>query len=376
MRAPYRLSPVAVIDQLFEQPHSFEFFQAVRLLENWFVRHEGLSPGEVMGLRLSFRNTLSMSFPPSEIEKFEAIWRDQPDLPERPKPATLQDIATQTTRVRRRLEPGQISRLEITPSFMSFLGATGTLPVFYTDLFARREMALRDASARAFLDIFLHRSVVLFYQAWRKHRLAIRYESDRRNQFMPQVLSFAGVGQKSLRDRLDAQEGGVSDEMIAFFGGMVQQRSVSAAALQQMLSLYFRVPIKVTQFAGRWFKLPVEHQSRLGMGNAQLGATALTGERVWQRDLRVGLLVGPLSLERYQRYLPGGSAARALKQLITLLTGVSLEYEVRLQLKASEVQAIQLGSSQGPRLGWETFLVSRPVEQDRCDAGYDLHAAR
>ncbi|WP_409559765.1 type VI secretion system baseplate subunit TssG [Hydrogenophaga sp.] len=363
-----------MIDRLFEQPHSFEFFQAVRLLEAWFVRHEGLAPNDVMAQRLSFRNSLSMSFPASEIERFETLWRDQPDLPDRQR-TTLDTIAAATQAVPRRLEPGQVNRLEITPAFMSLLGAGGTLPIFYTELFARREQLQRDSSARAFLDIFLHRSVVLFYQAWRKHRLAIRYESDRRNQFLPQVLSLAGMGQKSLRNRLGPDQGGVSDEMIAFLSGLFQQRSVSASALQQVLSLYFRVPVKVTQFVGRWFKLPIEHQTRLGLGNAQLGSTALSGERVWQRDLRVGLTIGPLSLERYRRFLPGGSAALALKQLVTQLTGVSLEYEVRLQLKAAEVRPVRLGGEQGPRLGWETYLVSGPVAQDRSDAGYDLHAA-
>lgn len=374
MRATHRLPSVAVIDQLFEQPHSFEFFQAVRLLETWFVRHEGLTPNEVMAQRLSFRNSLNMSFPASEIAQFETLWRDQPDLPDRQR-ATLEDIAVATAQTPRRLVPGQVNRLEITPAFMSLLGAGGTLPIFYTELFARREQLQRDSSARAFLDIFLHRSVVLFYQAWRKHRLAIRYESDRRNQFLPQVLSLAGMGQKSLRNRLGPEQGGVSDEMIAFLSGLFQQRSVSATALQQVLSLYFRVPVKVTQFVGRWFKLPAEHQTRLGLGNAQLGSTALSGERVWQRDLRVGLTIGPLSLERYRRFLPGGSAALALKQLVTQLTGVSLEYEVRLQLKAAEVRPVRLGGDQGPRLGWETYLVSGPVAQDRSDAGYDLHAA-
>nr|WP_310567744.1 type VI secretion system baseplate subunit TssG [Hydrogenophaga sp.] len=374
MRATHRLPSVAVIDRLFEQPHSFEFFQAVRLLEAWFVRHEGLAPNDVMAQRLSFRNSLSMSFPASEIERFETLWRDQPDLPDRQR-TTLDTIAAATQAVPRRLEPGQVNRLEITPAFMSLLGAGGTLPIFYTELFARREQLQRDSSARAFLDIFLHRSVVLFYQAWRKHRLAIRYESDRRNQFLPQVLSLAGMGQKSLRNRLGPDQGGVSDEMIAFLSGLFQQRSVSASALQQVLSLYFRVPVKVTQFVGRWFKLPIEHQTRLGLGNAQLGSTALSGERVWQRDLRVGLTIGPLSLERYRRFLPGGSAALALKQLVTQLTGVSLEYEVRLQLKAAEVRPVRLGGEQGPRLGWETYLVSGPVAQDRSDAGYDLHAA-
>lgn len=374
MRATHRLPSVAVIDRLFEQPHSFEFFQAVRLLEAWFVRHEGLAPAEVMAQRLSFRNSLSMSFPASEIERFETLWRDQPDLPDRQR-TTLETIAAATQTVPRRLQPGQVNRLEITPAFMSLLGAGGTLPIFYTELFARREQLQRDSSARAFLDIFLHRSVVLFYQAWRKHRLAIRYESDRRNQFLPQVLSLAGMGQKSLRNRLGPDQGGVSDEMIAFLSGLFQQRSVSASALQQVLSLYFRVPVKVTQFVGRWFKLPAEHQTRLGLGNAQLGSTALSGERVWQRDLRVGLTIGPLSLERYRRFLPGGSAALALKQLVTQLTGVSLEYEVRLQLKATDVRPVRLGGEQGPRLGWETYLVSGPVAQDRSDAGYDLHAA-
>ncbi len=375
MRATHRLPPVAVIDRLFEQPHSFEFFQAVRLLEAWFVRHEGLSVSDVMAQRLSFRNSLSMSFPASEIERFDALWRDQPDLPQLPRPATLEDMAAATEAPLRRLAPGQVHRVEITTAFMSLLGAGGALPIFYTELFAGREQRLRDASSRAFLDIFLHRSVVLFYQAWRKHRLAIRYESDRRNQFLPQVLALAGMGQRPLRDRLQPQGGGVSDEMIAFLSGLFQQRTVSATALQQVLSLYFRVPVKVTQFVGRWFKLPADHQTRLGLGNAQLGATALSGERVWQRDLRVGLTVGPLSLERYRRFLPGGSAALALRQLLTQLTGVSLEYEVRLQLRAADVQAVRLGGSQGPRLGWETFLVSRPVEQDRSDAGYDLLAA-
>lgn len=374
MRTTHRLPSVAVIDQLFEQPHSFEFFQAVRLLEAWFVRHEGLTSNEVMAQRLSFRNSLNMSFPASEIAQFETLWRDQPDLPDRQR-ATLEDIAVATAQTPRRLVPGQVNRLEITPAFMSLLGAGGTLPIFYTELFARREQLQRDSSARAFLDIFLHRSVVLFYQAWRKHRLAIRYESDRRNQFLPQVLSLAGMGQKSLRNRLAPEQGGVSDEMIAFLSGLFQQRSVSATALQQVLSLYFRVPVKVTQFVGRWFKLPTEHQTRLGLGNAQLGSTALSGERVWQRDLRVGLTIGPLNLERYRRFLPGGSAAQALKQLVTQLTGVSLEYEVRLQLQAADVRPVRLGGEQGPRLGWETYLVSGPVAQDRCDAGYDLHAA-
>ena len=81
---------------------------------------------EVMAQRLSFRNSLNMSFPASEIAQFETLWRDQPDLPDRQR-ATLEDIAVATAQAPRRLVPGQVNRLEITPAFMSLLGAGGMM---------------------------------------------------------------------------------------------------------------------------------------------------------------------------------------------------------------------------------------------------------
>jgi type VI secretion system protein ImpH len=353
MRTSHRLPPVAVIEELLAQPHSFEFFQAVRLLERWFIHAGGVAPSEVMAQRIFFCNSTSLSFPASEIEKLELIADDKHDG------ANISPTP---------------QRIEITPAFISLLGAGGVLPLFYTEVLAQHEQRVRDPSARAFLDIFLHRSTVLFYQAWRKHRLSVRYEADRRHEFLPLVLSLAGAGQKALRDRLAPEEGGVSDEMIAFIAGLVQQRTVSAAVLQRVVSLYFRVPVSLTQFVGRSFQLRVEQQFKLGVGNAQLGVSAVVGERVWQRDLRVGMTLGPLPLDRYRRFLPGGPGFRALRELLSLLTGVSLEYEIRLQLRAADVQPARLGGDHPPALGWETFLMTQPGDKDRADAGYDLHA--
>jgi type VI secretion system protein ImpH len=353
MRTSHRLPPIAVVDELLAQPHSFEFFQAVRLMEQWFVREHGATTTEVMARHIFFRNSTSLSFPASEIESLELVRvgpESQPNMPQR------------------------LERIEVTPAFMSLLGTVGSLPLFYTEVLARHEQRTRDPSARAFLDIFLHRAAVLFYQAWRKHRLAVRYEADRRHEFLPLVLSLAGAGHKPLRDRLSPKSGGVSDEMIAYIAGLVQQRTISSAVLQRVVSLYFRVPVRITQFVGRWFKLADEHHTRLGLANAQLGTSALAGDRVWQRDLRVTLTLGPLSVDRYRRFLPGQPGARAMRELLTLLTGISLEYEIRLMLRAEDVQCAQLGGACPAALGWESFLVTQTVKQDRADAGYDLHA--
>ena len=56
------------------------------------------------------------------------------------------------------------------------------------------------------------------------------------------------------------------------------------------------------------------------------------------------------------------------------MTGIAVEYEVRLTLRAADVAPAQLGAQAAPRLGWDGFLITRPSAADRSDAGYDLHA--
>jgi type VI secretion system protein ImpH len=355
-------APLAVVQRLLDDPHGFEFFQAVRLLENWWAREDGLTRTQVLATRLSFRNSLSMSFPASEIEALRTQWQQLKDHTggsedDAPAPASKTP-----------------QRVEITQAFMSLLGSGGALPGYYTDAIAQRESERHGNSARAFLDIFLHRAVALFYEAWRKHRLAVQFEADRKRAFLPLMLSVAGIGHRSLRERLHAPEGGVADDALAHFAGALQGRPLSAHSLQRLLSYYFRVPVQLEQFVGRWFALPKGNQSVVGLSNMQLGRELVIGERVWQRDLRLRLTFGPLSGERFKRFLPGGQAALALRELLGLLSGPTLEYEVRLALKADDVRGIELSDTAAPRLGWNSFLVTAPETRTRTDTGYDLLA--
>lgn len=364
MSTAQRPQPLGVIDRLLEEPHRFGFFQAVRLLERWFVQQERLSSAEVLGKRLRFRNSLSLAFPASEIAHFNPV------VAERDEPAEGSEAGGKT-------RSHDLERIELTPAFMGLLGVSGTLPAFYTELFAHREMVQKDSAGRAFMDIFLHRAVVLFYQAWRKHRLPIQFEADRKNHFLPMLLSMAGVGHASLRDRLQARHGGVSDDTLAYFSGALQRRPMSASAMQRVLQQYFEVPVSIEQFVGRWFRLPQDNQTCLGQGSAQLGMGAVAGERIWQRDLRMRLTLGPMPRDRFRRFLPGGEGALALRELLTMMTGVSIEYEVRLALRAKDVQGVRLASApgdEGARLGWDGFLVTQAANDDRADAGYDIHA--
>lgn len=363
------------IEQLMLDPHGFGFFQAVRLLDRWLG--EGRAPG--VGLqRLEFRNSMSLSFPASEIESIRVSWRD-------PGGARLPANSPAHSPVH---APSNVDKVEMTPACMGLLGVTGALPLFYTEWLGQVEQRSRDPSARAFLDVFSHRSVLLFYQAWRKHRLALQYEADRQMAFLPHVLALAGLGLKGLRERLEPLRGGVSDEGLAYFSGALQQRKLPAAQLQRLLQRYLGVPVDVEPFVGRWYRIPQEGRTRLGLcaadglalgqGSGVLGRSAVVGERVWQRNLRMRLVLGPLDLSRFRRFLPGGPGERALRHWLGLLLGTSLEFEVRLRLRKDDVRPLALIKDRDEsvgRLGWDTFLLTRSASADRDDVRYDIQAA-
>lgn len=360
MRAP----DASPIDRLLDEPQRFEFHQAVRLLHG----HLRQLPAEDRPA-IRFRNSLSLSFPASEVVGIETQVR-------RADQVEADDLRTAR-------EPGthaHLERVELTPAFMGLLGVTGALPLAYSEQFAQRETAGRDGAARAFLDIFQHRAVTLFHEAWRKHRLPLQFEADRRERYLPLVMSLAGLGEPALRRRLHGDEGGVADDALAFYSGLLQRRAVSAPHLQRVLADYFGVPVRVTQFVGRWFELDDECQVTLGDESTyRLGHDTLLGPRVWQRDLRARVSIGPMTRTLHQRFLPGGPAALALRELLTLVSGVSLEYEVRLIVRAADVVGATLpGTPQsdgaGPRLGWDSYLVTQPCTEDREEAAYDLHA--
>lgn len=343
-----RIDP-GLIEQLLDTPWRFEFFQAVRVLEHCFERTA--RDAGALAAEIRFSNSVKLGFAPSQLESVTAL--RAPDA-----------------------EPGdgtRLDRVEITPSFIGLLGGLGALPASYTEHVIEHERDRRNPVPRAFFDLFTQRAVAQFYLAWRKHKPAFLYEMDRRQHFLPQVLALCGLGHPGLRDRLADDPGAIDDEALAYFAALLRQRPVSAVAVQRVLASYFRVPVRLEQFVGKWYPVPAAQRSALGRANTGLGADTVLGERVWQSDLRVRILIGPLARARFEAFLPGSAQAAALGKLLALLSGAQVEYEVRLILRALDVLPCQLGAQSRPRLGFNSFLCSRPALADRCDAGFEIH---
>lgn len=317
----------AIEKQLRSEPWSFNFFQAVRLLTLLQAHREPIgefSPPHKEAVRIG--SHASLSFPASEIQALQ--WADG----ERPS---------------------------VRVNFWGLVGPLGVLPTPYTELVAERRR-VRDGALGDFLDIFNHRMASLFYKAWEKSHFTVGFERQSDDTFTEILFSVLGLGTAGLRGRHS-----VADETFLFYSGLYGMATRPAIALEAILADYFDVPVKIEQFVGVWRQLDEADCSFLESGpveNYQLGSGAVVGEEVWDQQSRARIQIGPLPVDRYLDFLPDGSAYEPLRTLTRAFCGGDIEFEAQLILERKEVPACDLGSSgpAGPRLGWLTWMKSKP----------------
>lgn len=340
MAPPIRRADPAVADELFAEPYRFDFFQAVRLLERLARDREPVGrAGPPMREAARFRAHSSLSFPPSSIRALS--------------------------------RPGDDARPpDMTVAFLGLIGPSGVLPHVYTELVIDRLRA-GDRALAAFLDLFGHRMVSLFFRAWEKNRPAIAFErGDAADPLAELAYAFIGLGLPSLRSRLD-----VPDVALLPYAGLLAQRHRPAGSLEAMLSDYFGRPIAVEPFVGRWLKLEPGDRSALGASGPHngLGSSLVVGSKIWDEQSKFRLRIGPLTLEQYRQFLPGGAPFRALCRLARLYADAEFDFDVQLILKADEVPPPHL-SGDGPQLGRTLWSRAGAMPRDADDGIFPAEA--
>ena len=328
--------------RLRRTPSAFGFFQAVRLLERLRpgrARVGGFDdPAEEV---VRFHTPVTLSFAASEIEALE--------LPE--------DASR---------------RADMTVDFMGLTGPSGVLPHPYTSLLWERERA-RDGALHAFLDLFHHRTISLFYRAWRKQHFTLPAETGEPDPLATHLLDLAGVGLDPLRQSLR-----VPEEAVAFYAGLLSLQPPGAVALEQLLGDYFGVPVDVQQFTGTWSPLLAQDLTELtdeeGGPSGVLGGGAVVGDEVWDPQGGVRIRLGPLTRDQFDAFLPTGSAHAMLRSLSRLFSGAQLEVEAQLVLARSAVPGVVLGSEREEprRLGWTTWIRSAAFDHDADETTFRL----
>lgn len=354
MQTKKRLSDVSVIQGLLDQPQRYRFVQAVRILVRW-LRQTGLSPDNEHALfqRLHFRNSLSLSFPASQIEALSA------------QPACPGDTA-----LLQAMRDAPDAALSITPAFLGLSGVNGGLPLHRTERLADAQRRSGDDSARAFIDLLSQRLVAMFFQAWAKYRLEHGIDMGGDDEQLPLLMALAGLNRDTL-------PGGASDSacnMAGFHAATLRTRPVAASSVARVLTHHFGVPVALEPFVEAWDLIPENQRSKLGGRVAKLGGGAALGARLRRRDLRVRLNIGPLGQREAERFVPRASTAIALAHRVAMFGLPHLQFEVRILFQPSCVRRLVLTSKPGAarRLNWDAFLPRRDGTVARASASYLL----
>jgi type VI secretion system protein ImpH len=393
-----------LIEELFDRPYEFDFYQAVQILERFdgarvAIGLQGPPEREVV----RFRSLPSLNFPPSAIYSLAR----EPSVSARTAPPPV-----------------------LTVAFGGMFGPDGSLPTHYTQTIIRQlERGRGDerTALRDWLDLFNHRLLALFYRAWEKYRPAapfMRYLRARTiaegglpgvantmqvsvalqakrtdpDPFTLFLYHLIGMGPAPVRNRLQvavrlatSTDGWheeaidrqrlthIDDLALLYFGGLFIQRPRNAAGLGRLIGEFFGVPVVVEQFSGQWLDVPIEQQTCLREdGNAALGVNVVAGERVWDVVSSFRLVLGPLQLSTYQELLPDLAPRPRRKsffllcQLVRLYVGPEFDFEVQLILAGDQVPECELKDSGrdvvGARLGWNTWLGSDTPHEDAGDA--------
>ena len=133
-----------VLNHFINNAPSFDFFQAVCLLEKHFYIDDEKKVFPIgyhyrpSNEFVRFKSTNSLGFPLSGIKSYDS----------------------------------DSKAMHI--NFMGLSGQGGVLPDHYTELLLHC-LHLNDTSLRDFFDLFNHRLISLFYRSWEKPRLYINY---------------------------------------------------------------------------------------------------------------------------------------------------------------------------------------------------------
>lgn len=368
-----------LIDQLASAPEAFEVFEATRLVEDAAVRAAQDASAELppevggqdagAGTRdpVRFVAAVMLGFPGAAVVSAKPV---------KPPGRKTTDLTAP-------------SALQLEVASFGLVGPAGVLPRHYTTLVLQRLRRFRDRTLRDFFDIFNHRAMALLVRAWGKYRVAVQRgrlagrgtgaswddAPQPRDSVTAVLASLIGLGTRSMPGRMRT-----SDSLLLHYAGHLARRPAAALPLEQMIADAWRVEASVEQFVGRWLDLEPGDQSRLGSGrlatNALLGVTAMAGQRVWSVESAYCVRVGPLRFDEFLDWLPSGDRLGSLADLLTFHVGPTLEATVRPVLRAAEVPQSRLSERvgrEGSRLGWTTWLTTRPPETDATDAVFRVH---
>lgn len=330
-----------LFDEVEAQPWAFDFYALMRRIDSLRPEHPplglGMRPSQE-ALRLG--QVPELDFAPAALARFDRKGDRPPHLGVR---------------------------------FFGLLGPHGPMPLHLTEYVRERLHQRNDPTAARFLDVFHHRMTSLFYRAWAQAQPVVQQDRPKDDRYATWLGATFGLNR-----HLPAADA-LPENAKLFQAGLIGGRSRHPEAMTKVLRQYFGVPVALQQHVGHWLTVAVEDRSRLGFArnrtersqvpHAELGLSANAGHKVWDRQYRFRLRLGPLTLQQYHDFLPGGRAWQPLGDWVRLLAGLDLQWDAQLVLRRDQVPEPRLDRRM--RLGLTSWIGPGGARNGRRQPGID-----
>ncbi|RSZ60370.1 type VI secretion system baseplate subunit TssG [Massilia atriviolacea] len=242
-------------------------------------------------------------------------------------------------------------------------GPNGPLPLHLTEYVRERERMAADPTLAAFADLFHHRLATLFYRAWADCQASASLDRPGEARFDAHLASLLGMG-------LPAQQrpGAIGLHARYCQAGHLGRQSRNPEGLRAILHSYFAIPVEVVEHVTHWVGLDEADRLALGRAGMGLGRGGTLGMAVRDAQSRFRLVLGPLTLDQYRRFLPGGEHVAALVEWVHEFVGMDLSWDVQLLL--AEDQKPMAALSRMQPLGLSSWLGKRPADTRRAASAH------
>ncbi|MEW6634179.1 MAG: type VI secretion system baseplate subunit TssG [Pseudomonadota bacterium] len=254
----------------------------------------------------------------------------------------------------------------VTVANLGLLGPEGPMPLHLTrwvlDRLSQRWFTGADAEQTSdttfvdFVNILQHRMIALYYRAWADAHPAVQVERSIGGRVRAMLEAMSGIG---LPGTQDAE----LDTVRLRQAGSLANQVDGAERLTLFLATAFKVPVQIKEFVAAWITIPKALQSQVGKAYAALGGGATIGPRVFSRQSRIELRVGPLGLDDFKSFLPGERRLALFKKAVRDMIGEALDVDLRIVLAQEAVPLPKMGTIQLGRTSW----LSRPAEKGDAD---------
>ena len=314
-------APPAWFQRFLDEPGAVDPFVAIGLLEELTRGAKRIGgDGPYVEEAVRFRHARSLAFKPGDVEGVEV--REDARSSDKGERADL---------------------VEMTLNIVGLMGTSSPLPTYLAS-----EAASQDEEGRIkadFFDLFHHRLHSLLYRGVRKYDWPREYASDGRDVWSLRLLAMLGVDDYDSRQLQYIRPLDLLRIAPLLASPARTARTVELAVLEILGHELDGADVKIKQFQGSYADIDPEHKIRLAVENSHLGVSAVIGDLCLHRAGKAQVVVGPLDQEGLRRFMAGGDAFFAVRELLDLLSYELVEFELELILGRESQMGAILGKS-------------------------------